>query len=390
MELPNIYEMTDYKGLILVPLVLIVLSLYMIFVPQIPKGIDFKGGILITLQTNSSFSEEQIRSGLGTMGIKDISLSSYTHPYGTTVEIEIEQNQLLAEAEKSRIPFSDSYDDVVELEYQQTALELQLEKNDTQADQDRQQLEQVKAELSAKREVMNRYAGVILKNCGEILGEQIEVPGGSTKDLRELVDSKYLEATTYYNSKILETLRNNVQFSSYSFANVMPSLSDYFISKVLQVILISTALVVIVVFVVFRSFVPSMAVLSGAFSDVVIAMGGMALFGIPLTLSSFAALLMLIGFSLDTDMLLTLRVIKRTEGTPRSRAYEAMKTGIIMSSATILSFSVLFILALITHISTYYQIAAVAICGLVADIIATWFFNAVIVLWYMERKEAKK
>ena len=47
-------------------------------------------------------------------------------------------------------------------------------------------------------------------------------------------------------------------------------------------------------------------------------------------------------------------------------------------------------LALITHIATYYQIAAVAICGLFGDIIATWFFNAVIVLYYVENRERKK
>ncbi|MFH1470236.1 MAG: protein translocase subunit SecF, partial [Candidatus Micrarchaeota archaeon] len=193
-----------------------------------------------------------------------------------------------------------------------------------------------------------------------------------------------------YNSRILDALRGSVEFSSYSFANVMPSLSEYFVSKVFQIFAVSTVLVVVVVFIVFRSFVPSIAVLSGAFADIIIAMGAMGLFGIPLTLSSFAALLMLVGFSLDTDMLLTLRVIKRTEGTARERAYDAMKTGITMSSATILSFSVLFALALITHISTYYQIAAVAICGLFGDVIATWMFNAVIVLWYMEKKERKR
>ncbi len=388
MELPNIYEMTDYRRLIIVPIVLILISLY--FIPQIPKGIDFKGGILISLQTNSSISEEQIQGSLTGIGVKDVVLSSYTHPLGTTIEIEIEQNQLLAEAEKVRIPFSDSYDQVSELEIEKTRYESEIERNSSTTSQYQPKLDEVNAKLSQKRDEMDKYALTILSNCGQVLGRKIDLPAGSAKDLRDEVDQVYLEATENYNARILDALRGSVQFSSYSFANVMPSLSEYFISKVLSVIAISTLLVVIVVFAVFRTFVPSIAVLSGAFADVVIAMGAMGLFGIPLTLSSFAALLMLIGFSLDTDMLLTLRVIKRTEGTAKARAYDAMKTGVTMSSATILSFSVLLALALITHIATYYQIAAVAICGLFGDIIATWFFNAVIVLWYAENRERKK
>ena len=119
-------------------------------------------------------------------------------------------------------------------------------------------------------------------------------------------------------------------------------------------------------------------------SDVIIALGAMGLFGIPLTLASFAALLMLVGFSLDTDVLLTMRVIKRKEGDPRTRAYEAMKTGMTMSMALLLSFMCLFTLASLTHINTYFEISAVAIAGLVGDLVATWLFNAIIVLHHAE------
>ena len=143
------------------------------------------------------------------------------------------------------------------------------------------------------------------------------------------------------------------------------------------------------VFFFFRSIVPSIAVLTGALSDVTIAMGAMGLFGIPLTLQSFAALLMLIGFSLDTDILLTTRMLKR-KGNPRDNAYDAMKTGMTMSVMAIVAFSALFILAMLTHISTYYEISAVAIAGLVGDVFATWGINGVIVLYFTEKKQAKE
>jgi len=153
------------------------------------------------------------------------------------------------------------------------------------------------------------------------------------------------------------------------------------------VVLISASLVIIVVFLIYRTLVPSIAVLLGAGTDILIALGAMGLFGIPLTLASFAALLMLVGFALDTSILLTMRVIKRKEGTAAERAFDATKTGFTMGLAAIVAFSSLYVLSYVTHIGVYYEISAVALCGLVADMFATWGINAVIVLDYAKKKE---
>jgi len=98
---------------------------------------------------------------------------------------------------------------------------------------------------------------------------------------------------------------------------------------------------------------------------------------------------MLVGFSLDTDVLLTMRVLKRTEGTPADRAYHAMQTGLTMSLSAMVAFGALFVMALMTHIPIYYEISAVVLCGLVGDVIATWCFNAVIILHYLEEQHKK-
>jgi len=105
-------------------------------------------------------------------------------------------------------------------------------------------------------------------------------------------------------------------------------------------------------------------------------------------LPSFAALLMLVGFSLDTDVLLTTRLVKR-KGDPRENAFDAMKTGMTMSFSAMVAFLVLFAVSMITHIAVYYEISAVALAGLVGDVFATWGLNAVMVLWYKERQSKK-
>jgi len=129
-----------------------------------------------------------------------------------------------------------------------------------------------------------------------------------------------------------------------------------------------------------------MAVIFAALSDIIIAIGGMSLFGIPLSLASVGALLMLIGYSVDTDILLTTRVLKRREGTINERAIDAMKTGFTMAAAAIGAMVALYLVVvyLMPYAQVLGEIAAVLIIGLVADVMVTWLMNLGILRWYME------
>ncbi len=190
-----------------------------------------------------------------------------------------------------------------------------------------------------------------------------------------------------YENSISGPIEKHLHYDSISVQTVSPLLSTQFIGKALWVVLGSAVLSIVFVFIFFRDPFPAAAVLCGAFSDVTIAMGAMGLFGIPFTLPSFAALLMLIGFSLDTDVLLTMRILKR-RGDPREKAYHAMLTGLTMSVTAMVAFIALFLLAMLTHIPTYYEISAVALAGLVGDMFATWGIDAVLLLWHVEKINA--
>jgi len=212
---------------------------------------------------------------------------------------------------------------------------------------------------------------------------QLNITG--LNDLNNQVSTAYSRVYALYQDSISQPIDKYVTYQSISVQTVSPVLSADFISQALNVVLFSAILSVILVFLFFQTIVPSIAVLTGALSDVTIALGAMGLFGIPLTLESFAALLMLIGFSLDTDILLTTRLLKR-KGDLRENAYEAMKTGLTMSVMAIVAFLSLFVLSVVMHIPDYYQISAVALAGLVGDMFATWGINGVVVLWYAEKR----
>jgi preprotein translocase subunit SecF len=365
IKLPDPYQ-GNYKLLVLIPIILVLASAW--FIPQIKKGVDFKGGTLVTMQTESGVDAELLKGALLAKGFQISSVKSLQNPKGFEVEVEIERDGKLTRAEELKSAFFAKIEEVSRLESDVTS--------------SNQSAEAVQKYVAARKEVD--------EGANEIFGfagvSKNATSYRNTNDLKKAVAAGYKQVLDNESEKLISSLSELVKYDTVSFNEVSASLSEKFIDKALAVVIYSTIFVSIVVFLIFRTAVPSAAVLIGAAADIIIALGAMGLFGIPLTLASFAALLMLVGFSLDTDVLLTMRVIKRTEGTARKRAYDAMRTGTTMSMALLVSFICLFVLASVTHINTYYEISAVAIAGLVGDLFATWLLNAVIVLHYVEAK----
>ena len=144
----------------------------------------------------------------------------------------------------------------------------------------------------------------------------------------------------------------------------------------------------VVVFIAFRTFIPSIAVVTCAFVDMVGTAAGMTLVGIPLTLPTTAALLMLIGYSVDSDILLTNRVLKR-QGKLNDKITGAFHTGIIMTSTTFAAVTAMFIVSWFGSVEILWEISAVLLIGLVADVLNTWLTNAAILKWYVMKGGGK-
>ncbi|MDD1704623.1 MAG: protein translocase subunit SecF [Methanoregula sp.] len=145
---------------------------------------------------------------------------------------------------------------------------------------------------------------------------------------------------------------------------------------------------VIVIFISFRTFVPAGAVVLSAFADMAITAEAMNSIGLQLTMGTVAALLMLIGYSVDSDILLTNRVLKR-QGKLHDKLQGAFHTGIIMTSTTLAAVAAMFIVSWIGSVQILMEISAVLLIGLVADILNTWLTNAAILKWYVQKGGGK-
>ena len=133
--------------------------------------------------------------------------------------------------------------------------------------------------------------------------------------------------------------------------------------------------------------IPSVAVILAAFSDIVVTLAVIDLMGMKLSTAGIAAFLMLIGYSVDTDILLSTRVLKRSGGTVYDRIVSAVKTGLTMNFTTMAAVVVALILA---ESEVITQIMTILLIGLLADMINTWFQNAGILRWHLERVEQRE
>lgn len=170
-----------------------------------------------------------------------------------------------------------------------------------------------------------------------------------------------------------------------STATIGPALGASFWQQAQTAIIAAFIFMGIIVFAIFRTSVPSFAVMLAAVSDIIVTLGLMQLFGIELSLAGFAALLMLIGYSVDTDIMLTTRLLKGT-GLVVERVKSALKTGLTMTFTTIGVLAALLVSAISPVLS---QIAAVLLIGLVVDLCMTWLQNATLLRWHMEKKNIR-
>jgi preprotein translocase subunit SecF len=131
--------------------------------------------------------------------------------------------------------------------------------------------------------------------------------------------------------------------------------------------------------------VPAFAVMLSAFADIVMTLAVVNFLGFRLSTAGIVAFLMLIGYSVDTDILLTTRLLKKKEGI-NSAMYGALKTGMTMTITSIIA--IVTALIIIYRFETVLnQIFTILLIGLGFDIFNTWVTNAGIIKWYMEKKE---
>lgn len=225
-----------------------------------------------------------------------------------------------------------------------------------------------------KDEIIAYYAGYDLKSIDEGIGS----------------GSYYIKFGPMSNEKMMEfNEHTNARYPDANIDQIGANFGSTLQSQALIALVFAFVGMAIVVLIAFRKIIPAVTVVCAAIADITITAACMNIFGIELSLATTAALLMLIGYSVDSNILLTTKTLKRT-GKLEDRVAGAFRTGIIMTTTTLCAIIAMFVVALIGQVPTLYTIAAVLIFGLISDIIFTWLFNAGVLKVYLEGHDKSK
>ena len=262
------------------------------------------------------------------------------------------------------------------------------------------------------------YIGVFYTQNNDFIYKDISLTGGTAVTIYETIDldkllidlSENLEelnarsiydlVTREQKAIILETKSDgkltkeiledyfgyelNEENSSFEFTG--SALSESFYEQLLIAILFAFIFMAIVVFIIFRTAIPSAAVILAALTDIIMTLALVDILGIKMSSAGIVAFLMLIGYSVDTDILLTTRILKRDEGSLNQRIFGAFKTGITMTLTSL--FAIAFALIVVRSFSVILtQIFTILVIGLSFDLLNTWITNVSILKWYVEKKK---
>ncbi len=162
------------------------------------------------------------------------------------------------------------------------------------------------------------------------------------------------------------------------------SLGESFYRQMLTTILIAFLFMAVTVFIIYRKFIPSLAIILSPILNMINTIAVIDLLGFVVSEATIAGLLLMIGYSVDTDILLSTKVLKNKDGTVFQRMKESFKTGITMTFATIAAL----VLAIVVSKSLVLREMFIVISlGLLFDVISTYIMNTGLLKIYLKNED---
>jgi preprotein translocase subunit SecF len=349
----------NYKKIIFIPFLIALPLLFLVFIsPGIQQGIDLTGGNVLIIRFDKEVTTQEVTSIIETEFGIPVNVSTINSPtsHGAYIEYNKDEKSLEAEAliEKAQIALTDnnySEEEIVKREQESIQFSVQAIKLLTLEDKN----------FSNAKVALTEAQTALIKFNEDF----------STKLKQVLVEKLNLGEDVEYQHRTISATFGKAAFSSG-----------------IVIAFWAAICLIIIIFVFFRQLVPVLAIICSMIFDVLMAMTGMILFQIPLSLLTISALLMVVAESVDTNIMLTSKVLKEKDGTPSSRAFSALKTGLTMSATTVSALIAMIFISLFFQIEVVFQIAIILFFGLIGDLIATWIMNTSLLMWFIER--AKK
>ena len=175
----------------------------------------------------------------------------------------------------------------------------------------------------------------------------------------------------------------DANYADASVESVSPSHGTSLLYQSMGAIAFAFVLMTVVIFAFFRTFVPSLGIILSATSDMLVPIGVMTLLGIDVSLGTIPAILLIIGYSIDSDILLTRNTLSGRRKQFYGNVRNAMKTGVTMTATSMAAMAVMAISAHFFSIFILRNIGIILFFGLGMDLINTYMMNVAILRWYV-------
>lgn len=179
---------------------------------------------------------------------------------------------------------------------------------------------------------------------------------------------------------------SDVTITSFSVESIGPVLGELFWRQVVYVLIVAFVLMSLIIFVVYRVPLVSFSIIFAILANIIATLAITSILGIKISFASFAGLLMLIAYSVDTNIVLTSKVLKGMEGF-NSAYKKALRTGLTLTGTITVTMVVVLLLST-SKLMT--NIAGVLVVGFLMDIPNTWILNSFLIEWYVAKYMVRK
>ncbi len=191
------------------------------------------------------------------------------------------------------------------------------------------------------------------------------------------------EEETVLKQELEKELQMSLNEENYSVEIMGSTLGNAFYKQMLTAIGIAFLLITLVVAFMYRSFIPCMDIMLSIVGDILVAVALVDLFDIRISTTGISAFLLLIGYSIDNNILLSTRALKRKESNLMDRVFSSLNTGLTM---TITALVAIISGLIVSESQVIQEMFIILLFGLCADIIITYCMNAPTIIRYAKSK----
>jgi len=171
--------------------------------------------------------------------------------------------------------------------------------------------------------------------------------------------------------------------NSFTSESIGSFLGNFFFEQVVYILSVGFILMSIVIFIIYRNPITSFGIVFASLANIITTLAITSLIGIKISFAGFAALLMLIAYTVDTNIVLTNKVLKSTPENFKIQYKKALSTGLVLISTITLTMLIVLILS---PSKLLVNISQILVIGFIFDLPYTWIFNSTILEMWINRR----